>query len=110
MVAKKRLYDIRLIGLVAPLHHRRIGLWRIDFALLDGERREGERRRAFKVPRHEKSSGRQRRKMIIPCTARAKISGKGFGLPARPLLACFGARIGVSRKSPPLRGKRCARS
>ena len=60
MVAEERLHDMRLVGLVAPLHHggertpdRTCGPRRYV------ERREGQRGRALQVAGHEEAAGRQ---------------------------------------------------
>src|SRR5579883_636919 len=95
MVAEKGSYDMRLVGLVAALHHRRKRLKGIDFALLDSKRRKGQSRRAFEVSRHQKAPWGQGGEMIIAGAAGAQIMGEDLGLAACKLLARLDARIGV---------------
>ena len=56
MLAEERLYHMRLVGFVAPLHHRvqRSRTGRV--AVLDHERRKGEGRRTVEIPRHEEAA------------------------------------------------------
>src|ERR1700730_15964465 len=108
MVAEKGFHDISLIGLVAPFHHSRVRLGRIDFTFFDSERCEGEGGGAFKVPRHKKTSRRQGRKVIFSSAAGTQVGGKNFSLPARLFLARFTAGLGNGRKPSPICGKRCS--
>ena len=59
MIAVERPHHHVLVGLVAPLHHRPERA--CGRAAVGGtvERREGERRRARKIARHQEAAGRQ---------------------------------------------------
>ena len=61
MIAEKRPDHMRLIGLVAARHHRREAAGDLGIRILDLQRCESQRRRAFEVARHQKAPGRQSR-------------------------------------------------
>ena len=74
MVAKERPHHMRLIGLVAPLHHRRQRARSDRLVLAERQRREGQGRRSFEIAGHQKAAGRQGRERVdvvaAPCADR----------------------------------------
>ena len=106
MIPEERFDDMRLIGLVAPLHHGGEGIRRIDFTFLDGERREGQGGRAFEVARHQEAARRQAGEMIFAGPAGAQIVGEKLGRPARVVLIGLGRADRHWRRSP----RHCAAS
>ncbi len=104
MIAEERAHHMRLIGLVAALHHRRHGARRDRVAFAERDRRESQRGRALEVARHQEPSGRQGGQRIDVVARPAQIGGEAFGDVARRVLV----RLGVSveafrarRASPP---------
>ncbi len=69
MVAEERPHDMGLIGLVAPLHHRRQRARRDLDAFLERQRREGQRRRAFEIAGHQEAAGRQGGERVVASRA-----------------------------------------
>ncbi len=113
-----------LVGLVAPLHHRRTAMPAGDRAVVRRiERREGQRRRACEIARHQEAARRQGRWRVDVVAAGAQISGESVRrcrAPARPRgrvrsrpsdarasRPTSGARAGVSRDSARLSRDHC---
>src|SRR4249920_2726399 len=61
MLDEERSYDLLLIRLIASLHHGEKRTRLSYLALGEVQRREGERRRAVEIARHQEAAGGQRR-------------------------------------------------
>ena len=104
MLAEERLHHMRFVGLVAPLHggcERARG--KTSFAEA-GQRREGQRRRAFQVAGHEKTARRQRGKRPVVGLAGSQIGGEALRQAARGHLVERRRRIDLCGFLPPFPG------
>ena len=108
MIAKERPDDMRLIGLVAARHHRgeRAGSDRVVVAERDG--REGQRRRALEIARHEESAGRQGRERIDVVARSPEIGSEQFGDAPGRVLAGVGLRVEADERRAPFGRERRA--
>ena len=97
MIAEERPHHMRLVSLVAPLHHRRHGARRDRVALAERDRRKRQRRRTLEVARHQEASGRQGRERIDVVARPAQIGGELFGDVARRILLRLGVRVETRR-------------
>ena len=110
MIAEEGLHHMRLVGLVAPLHHRGERAGAKFHAFVDAQRREGEGGRAFEFAGHEKAAGRQRGQRVIVRARSAQISGEEFGETLGFAFAFIGVGSNRQRRAAPVGGKRRARS
>ena len=110
MIAEEGFDDMRLVGLVAPLHHRRERARGECRAFFHMQRREGQRRRSFELAGHEKAAGRQGGQRISLRSRRSQI-GREQIREALGLRLAFG-RIGgdSQRRAAPVGRERRARS
>ena len=108
MIAEERPHDMRLIGLVAPLHHRRerAGCDRVAFA--ERNRREGQRRRALEVARHKEAAGRQGRERVDVVARLPQIGGEQLGDVARRVFVGLGVRVEAAEGRAPIGRERRA--
>ncbi len=97
MVAEERLDHVGLVGLVAALHHRRHRARGDLRALADRDRREGQRRRAFEVARHQEPARRQGRERVDVLARLAQVEGEAHGHVARLILVRLGVRVEPGR-------------
>jgi len=73
VIAEERPHHIALVGLVAPRHQRpQRAAWEARCAL-GIERREGQRRRAFEIARHEEAPRGQSRQRVLIGPRRGQI-------------------------------------
>ena len=101
MIAEERPHDVRLIALEAARHHggeRRAPVARL---VAEGERTEGEQRRAFEIARQQKAAGPGRVQHMIVGTRRLEIGGKEVRSPQRHLLVLGGIWIDAGEKLAP---------
>ena len=108
VVAKERPRHIGLVGLVAPLHHRRQRAWRDFLTLVERQRREGQGGRPLEVARHEEAARRQARERVDVVARLAQVSGEEFGGGARRFLLGRGGGVEAGKKRAPGRGERRA--
>ena len=108
MVAEERPHDMGLIGLVAPLHHRRQRARRDLVALAERQRREGQRRRAFEIARHQEAARRQGRERVDVLARLAQIGGEQLGDVARAVLVGLGVRVEAGERGAPVGRERRA--
>ena len=101
MIAEEGPHHVGLIGLVAPLHHGEERAARETLLALRVERREGERRRAFEIARHEEASWRQRRQRVSVGAGVAQIGLEQIGKSLAPA---------SRRRAPPDRPRRVPRA
>ena len=109
MLAKERPHHHVLVGLVAPLHHRRQragGRWRRAGQF---ERREGERGRAGEIARHQEAAGRQQPHGVALVAAGPEIVGEQPRGLARRLLVLRAGRIERRKMPVPRAPRACAR-
>ena len=115
MIAEERAHHMRLVGLVAPLHHRRDRARGDRVAFAERNRREGQRRRALEIARHQEPAGRQGRQRIDVVARLAQIGGEAFGDVARRILVGLGVRVEARERGAPVgrqrrAGRRLARA
>ena len=93
VLAKERLHHMRLVGLVAPLHHgmERAGAGAATLQL--GKRGEGQGGRALEIARHQEAPGRQRRERALVELAGPQVGSQRVGQGARGGLVRVGGRI-----------------
>ncbi len=109
MVAKERPRHMGLVGLVAPLHHRRQRMRRDRRILVQRQRREGQRGRPLEVAGHQEAARRQSRQRVDVVARLAQIGGEELGGGARGVLFGLGVRVEAGKKGAPGRGERRAR-
>ena len=108
VVAEERPHHMRLVGLEAALHQRREACsarsaapgWKV-------ERREGQRRRAGEIARHQEAPRRRRRDRLRPGPQRREIGLEGLARRARHDLVGRAGRIEALRGSR-AKARRCA--
>ena len=93
MLAKERFHDMRLIGLVAALHHRLersgTGAWLRQLH----QRGKGQRGRALEIARHQETAGRQGRQRAFVELASLEVGGEAFRETPYRHFVGFGVRI-----------------
>ena len=109
VVAEERTHDMGLVGLVAPLHHRRERS-RCDFrARRERQRREGECGRAREIAGHQEAARRQSRERIDVVARLPQIGGEQGGAGARDFFIGRGRRFEAHQMLGPGLRQRLAR-